>query len=60
MAPRHAPARFDRDGDESFLRDIFAQTQAARRAVGDRTDQRLIPLDDLPKRVAVTSQAPLD
>jgi hypothetical protein len=44
--------------EKSFLGEVFAQSQAARRIVDNRADQRLIPLDDLPEGVAVARQAP--
>lgn len=47
-------------GDKRILGKIFAEGQAARGVVGDRADERLIPLDDLTEGIAVTRQAPLD
>ena len=44
-------------GDKRFLRQILALAQAARGAVSQRTDQRLIACDDLPEGVAVPGQA---
>src|SRR6267154_4298617 len=44
--------------DKGFLGEVLAQGQAARRIVSDRTDQRLIPFDDLPEGIAVARQAP--
>src|SRR5262249_55231469 len=47
-------------GNERFLSKILALTQAAGGAIGQRTNQRLIPGNDLPKRIRISLQSSTD
>ena len=47
-------------GDEGFLRQVFALTEAAGGAIGQRADERLIARDNLPKGIAVARQGSAD
>src|SRR5471030_1722254 len=47
-------------GDKGFLRQLFALRHVADRAVGQRTDRRLMAGHDPPKGLAVSRQAERD
>src|SRR5258706_159134 len=53
--PERTPRR-----DERVLRHVLAERPVARRAVRDRTDDVLIPRDEMPERFALAAAACLD
>src|SRR5947207_13803771 len=44
-------------GDEGLLSQVLTLAEAARRAVSQRADQRLVARNDLPKSIAIAIQA---